>query len=441
MLTYFLQLAGQRFRQRPAMVALIVLTMTVGIAACMTAATIAEALSGEPLPGISSHLYLLGLDACESSDCEKNRNPLQSYLKLRDVEALQGLGHSAGVSVALAQAILEVADARRSDHVDQVAGMIAEGPVAAVLGIPLRYGRSWTAGEAAVGLPVVMIGQSLSLKLFGTADGVGQSVTIHHHVFRVIGVTAEWSGRTNFLDLGRVTGSPKGVDQDIWLPLQAAVAMEVWPFTEGDCDSSSESASFGVVDVQHCRWLAQWVSLAGARQRQDYRNAIQAYVDQQHIAGRWMGSKQINLYSALQWQQLNHVIPKNIGLNLSLSIAFMALCMVNATSLLAVRMLRRRVEIAIRRAMGASRAQLLLQHLIESGVLGIVAGLLAWPLTEFGLWVVRQQQVNYANAAVLSWPDFLGLCLLSVSVGMVVGALPAWRAGRLAPALQIKQGG
>ncbi|MHC1480174.1 ABC transporter permease [Frateuria aurantia] len=441
MLTYGLQLAWQRFRQRPAMVALIVLTMTVGIAACMTAGTIAEALSGEPLPGISPHLYLLQLDACESSYCEKSRSPLQSYLKLRDVEALQSLGHSAGVPVALAQAYLEVADASRPDHVDQVFGMIAEGPVAAVLGIPLRYGRSWTVGEAAAGLPVVMIDQGLSLRLFGRADGVGQSVTINHHAFRVIGVTTNWSSRTNFLDLGRVAGSPKGIVQGIWLPLRAAVAMKVAPFTEDDCDSSSEVASFGMVDVPHCRWLEHWVSLAGPGQLQDYRNTIQAYVDQQHAEGRWMGGKQIHLYSALQWQQLNQVIPRDVGLNLSLSIAFMALCMMNASSLLAVRLLRRRVEIAIRRAMGASLAQLLLQHLIESGVLGVVAGLLAWPLTEFGLWVVRQQQVNYANAAVLAWPDFLGLCLLSVSVGMVVGALPAWRAGRLAPALQIKQGG
>ena len=61
MLTYDLPLGWQRFRQRPAMLALVVVMMTVGIVACMTAGTMAEAGAGESWPGISPHLHLLGL--------------------------------------------------------------------------------------------------------------------------------------------------------------------------------------------------------------------------------------------------------------------------------------------------------------------------------------------------------------------------------------------
>lgn len=63
MLTYGLRLAGQRFRQRSAMLALVVVMMTVGIVACMKAGTMAEAGSGERLLGIGPHLHLpvLGL--------------------------------------------------------------------------------------------------------------------------------------------------------------------------------------------------------------------------------------------------------------------------------------------------------------------------------------------------------------------------------------------
>lgn len=63
MLIYGLQLAWQRFRQRSAMLALVVVMMTVGIVACMTAGTMAEAGSGERLLGIGPHLHLpvLGL--------------------------------------------------------------------------------------------------------------------------------------------------------------------------------------------------------------------------------------------------------------------------------------------------------------------------------------------------------------------------------------------
>ena len=50
------------------MVALLVLTMALGIASCMTALTIFQALSGEPLPGISEHLYVATMDAREVAD-------------------------------------------------------------------------------------------------------------------------------------------------------------------------------------------------------------------------------------------------------------------------------------------------------------------------------------------------------------------------------------
>ena len=64
---YYLELAMRRCRQNRPMVALLVLTMAIGIASCMTAMTIFGALSGEPLPGISDHLYVATMDARETA--------------------------------------------------------------------------------------------------------------------------------------------------------------------------------------------------------------------------------------------------------------------------------------------------------------------------------------------------------------------------------------
>jgi putative ABC transport system permease protein len=112
--------------------------------------------------------------------------------------------------------------------------------------------------------------------------------------------------------------------------------------------------------------------------------------------------------------------------------------MVNVAGLLAARFLRRQGDVAIRRALGASKRAVFAQHLVETSVLGLIGGLLALPLTWLGLWIVRMQPVTYAAAARFSPGVFLGLLLLSLAVGMLVGILPAWRACRQPPALQIK---
>jgi putative ABC transport system permease protein len=116
------------------------------------------------------------------------------------------------------------------------------------------------------------------------------------------------------------------------------------------------------------------------------------------------------------------------------------LCLVNVAGLLAARFLRRQADVTIRRALGASRRDVFTQHLVETGVLGLIGGALALPLTWLGLWIVRMQPVAYADAAHFSVSAFAALLLLSLVVGLVVGILPAWRVCRQPPAMQIKLG-
>lgn len=132
-------------------------------------------------------------------------------------------------------------------------------------------------------------------------------------------------------------------------------------------------------------------------------------------------------------------IPGDVSLNVILAGAFLVLCMINVAGLLTARFLRRQADVAIRRALGASWRQVFVQQVVESGLLGLAGGVLAFPLTLLGMWIVRKQPVSYAPAAHFSPDTFIVLVALSLVVGMVVGILPAWRVCRLPPAIQIKQ--
>ncbi|HWU76631.1 MAG TPA: ABC transporter permease [Rhodanobacter sp.] len=443
MFRYYLMLALRRCRQNLPMVALVVLTMAVGIASSMTALTIFQALSGEPLPGISSHLYVVSMDARDSLADTDSSTDAPSYLKLDDARALVD-AHRATQQVALAEVLTTVsrADAATGNaaaHTENASGVMAYGPLIPMFGIPLKYGRSWTAQEQAAHAPVVVIAAKLSRELFGSEDTVGRQVRIGDRNFQVIGVSDEWAPKTQFFDLERNSGAVTGQSQSLFMPLDAALQAGVGPMTSGNCDKGAAAVSFGTVDVSRCRWLETWVSLPMPGDVAAFQQFVSNVAEARHRDGSFAHSTKPHIYSVDQWMNLKHVVPDDVRLNVALAGAFLLLCMVNVAGLLAARFMRRQSDVAIRRALGASRRTVFAQHLVETGVLGVIGGLLAAPLTLLGLWIVRQQPVGYADAAELHLSVFLGLLVLSILVGMVVGVLPAWRVCRLQPALQIKQ--
>jgi putative ABC transport system permease protein len=442
MLHYYLTLAWRRCRQNLPMVALLVLTMAIGIASCMTALTIFGALSGNPLPGISPHLYVATMDARESRGDRDNNDPAESdkpdsYLDLNDARALVD-AHRARQQVALAQSYEHVAtpDGKSSD---QVLGLMAYGPVLDLFGVPLRSGRNWTVVEQAAHAPVVVIDADLSDKLFGTQNAVGRSVAMGTRSFRVIGVSAPWKPHTQFFDLPRNSGNVLGQGEQFFMPAEAALEGGVGPLTSGECGKDAAVVSFQSADVGKCRWLETWLALDTPAAVAAYQQFLAGYADVQHAAGRFVHPPKARLYGSQAWMAANRVVPDDVRLNAMLAGAFLLLCMVNVAGLLAARFLRRQADVAIRRALGASRRHVFAQHLVETGVLGLAGGVLALPLTWLGLWIVRMQPVAYAEAASFSTSAFIGLLLLSVVVGLLVGILPAWRICRLPPAMQIKQ--
>jgi putative ABC transport system permease protein len=99
-----------------------------------------------------------------------------------------------------------------------------------------------------------------------------------------------------------------------------------------------------------------------------------------------------------------------------------------AVMLIAVR--ERTPEIGLRRALGATRRDIRLQFLLESGllagsggVIGVVGGVVAaLAVSQFGYWEM-----------ILSWPAALAGFGFSVAVGLVFGIYPAVRAAALEP--------
>jgi len=90
----------------------------------------------------------------------------------------------------------------------------------------------------------------------------------------------------------------------------------------------------------------------------------------------------------------------------------------------------RRREIGVRRAIGATRGDVMIQFLVEAATVSIIGGLVGVALgVAGGILAAGQQDLP----PVIMWSAIAGAVVLSVAIGLVFGLQPAWKAANVDP--------
>ena len=99
-------------------------------------------------------------------------------------------------------------------------------------------------------------------------------------------------------------------------------------------------------------------------------------------------------------------------------------------SLMSIAVSERRKEIGVRRSVGAARADIILQFLLEAALISLAGGimgvLLGWSGMELVTRLLRLPQI-------VVWQPFILSILLSLAVGIAFGLYPAWTASKVDP--------
>ncbi len=114
------------------------------------------------------------------------------------------------------------------------------------------------------------------------------------------------------------------------------------------------------------------------------------------------------------------------------AISFVALMIggIGVMNIMLVSVTERTKEIGLRKAVGATRTNILSQFLIEAVVLTAIGGLLGLAIGELFSWLTNKY--SPLPAYVPPWAIGVGIGI-SAAVGIVFGLWPAWKAARLDP--------
>lgn len=425
---YYLRLGLQSLGKHPLTTGMLIIAIGLGIGATMTMVTLVHVMSKDPAPSISGRLFYPFLDA---SPPNWRGVAGQNFTWLDAVNLLEA--HKADKQAAMAggRALIHPENEGKSPFYAR--GHLVTSEFFPMFEAPFQRGGGWSPQQDRDRERVVVLNGQLSRKLFGSANPLGASVSLDSASYRVVGVLSDWYPQPLFY--GGLSGDYAfGEGDQYFVPLQTAMSLKMQVGGGMSCWAAAEDPRAG----DQCEWLQFWVRLKDSEERAGYLQFLHSYWADQQVHGRMLRQPQPRLDSLMARLQQLSLVPDDVSRQLFLSQLFLGICLVNAAGLLLAKFLRMSPQISIRRALGAKRWDILAQLLSEALLVGMAGGVLGCGLTFLGLHLIRAQPDRYAQMAHPDGGLLLVALALAVCLTIVAAAVPAWRASRVPPALELK---
>ncbi|HSN85650.1 MAG TPA: ABC transporter permease, partial [Thermoanaerobaculia bacterium] len=282
---------------------------------------------------------------------------------------------------------------------------------------------------------VAVIGSELNDRLFGGEDSVGKTIRLEDRDFRIVGVIDHWQPPVRYYDL---VDSPLGDTEQIFVPFDWLGPMEMQSSgSQQSWDNEPQGTYLERLQSSERLWLGYWVELPDAERVEAYRSFLASYVTDQHKLGRFPRSQDFRVTPMVGFMEELEVVPPQAKSLALISILFLAVAAVNLIGLFLGKFLARASIVGIRRALGASRRAIFLQHLVECEVVALLGGG-AGLAVAFGTLALINGNVDNLPHFRLDAAMAAAAVLLSLVAGAVAGVYPAWRICAIPPARHLK---
>lgn len=432
---YYLKLAWLSLRKTPVLSVLMITAIATGIAASLTTLTLYSVISSNPMADRNETAFAVQLDSWDPDETFWAANGLPLSLTFRDAKALYE-ANIGGETVIMAPAGLTV---KRPDS-DQAARVeptrMTTNAFFSLFEVDFIHGQPWNDAEDRDGDQRVVLSQSLSKHFFDDRNPVGETLLLEDELYTVTGVVSDsWSMQPSVYDL---TLNAFKKSPQLYMPF-LNYERRNFPFW-GDMNGWKHEAITSHLDflMSERVWVQTWISLNDSQQVEAMREFLRNYINEQKQIGRFQRPLKFQLNTPEEWLAIHRVVTRDNQILVALSLAFLLVCLVNSVILLLAKFLRKAPEAGLRRALGASRNAIFVQHIAEAAMICMVGAALGLLLSWLGLTGIRWLYSDYQAVAVMQWATVLAALVLAFVCSLLSGLLPAWQVARAAPSRYLK---
>jgi len=443
MFGYYLKLASRNLRRNPGLTALMIGAVALGIAVCVMTLTMYRAMSGNPIWWKNDVLYAVTMDFWDPEEDYFDSKPDLAPWQLTYRDALAVYASD----IPERKVIMHKAVGTLSLDGEQVTPERALTRVTskdffAMFDVPFQYGGTWTDAADTGPEPVMVISREFNEKFFNGENSVGRRIRWNDNEFRIVGVRDHWMPLPTFYD---VNNGSLEEPEDVYIPFGWNAVLEI--YSAGNTNGWKPEKIDSYQDFMNSEniWIQMWVELPDEQSRNRFQAFLDNYAQEQKAAGRYQRPLNNRLTKVDQWLVDNDVVGNDDRVLVGLAFAFLAVCLLNTVGLLLAKFLNGAAVTGVRRALGASRRQVFMQHLTEVGVisgLGALFGLVLGALMLAGLRALYTvDPTDAAGTQAIAHVDMTSVVAalsLALIATVAAGLYPAWRIGRIPPATYLK---
>ncbi len=301
---------------------------------------------------------------------------------------------------------------------------------------PFEYGSGWDRNSDSGPEAVVVLDHETNQKLFGGENSLGRMVRVEDQEFKVVGVLKPWRPFPKYYDPHN--GAFEKPEQ-IYLPFEQRRSLELKSAGNTSNWKDFDWSDFDQYLASEAIWIQMWVQLDTPDQKGAYMSFLNSYTDGQRQLGRMQRPNNNKLFNVMEWLDDREVVPEEATSLTIISLLFLVVCALNLIGILLGKFLTRAPEVSVRRALGASRVSVFLQHIIECETIGIFGGFLGIFVAILGLRAVNNLFAGETFEFALDTNMLLVAILLSLVAGLIAGLYPAWRICSIPPATYLKE--
>ncbi|TQV88722.1 ABC transporter permease [Aliikangiella coralliicola] len=449
MFLYSLKLAKANLKNRPGLTLLTISAIAIGLALLTTTTTMSYQSSKIPLLEESEKIQTVLIDSRDQNArdiTDVRRTPRLTY---QDTQNLFTDATFPVEKTYLWKSFTFLNDENGDAHPRQVRTMAGLSNFFTMFKVPFLYGSGWSKADDENATPVIVLSYKMNQHFFGGENSVGKTIRINSSTLTVVGVLANWKLAARFYDRSFSTAR----FDDVFVPSSLALEINIprriscW---EKDSEFVQDFSRENVngLKASECTWLNLWVKLEDENQAKQYIDYLAQYVSDQKSFGRFPREHQPTLLSIKEYSELNSTNNTTLFIFALLSVLFFLVCLINTVGILLAKYMGKVPEIALRRALGAKKHVILMQYLIEIGLISFIGGVVGVILSYFGLKGMMKVYIYQSDYTVtadaiqhlyqLDWIMISQALLIAVGSSLIVSLYPVWKMCNTAPAGHLK---